>query len=232
MRDTVALGGVKRRFIATLALVLVTAMPATTRAQPTSAPSLTAQREAEQHYQKARELYQSGAYRDALSELESAHALDPNAKELVFNLGVVNEKLGKIDDALRYFREYSQWEGLTEKEKQKVDNFIRRLEGAKREIPATPPQPEKPREPERGRIDAATIVAGSFAVAGLGVGGFFGVKALIDKPKTNYTTGKDGSLADLQAATDQAHREARIADIGLAVGVVASAVTAYLYFAR
>jgi tetratricopeptide (TPR) repeat protein len=231
--------GAKWPLVAALALALVPFAPCPeARAQPAPPPATpsTAQKEAETHYQKALALYQTGAYREALGELEAAHALDPNGKELVFNLGVVNEKLGKIDDALRYFRQYAQWEGLTAQEKQKVDGFIRRLEGAKREIPPSPPppapRPEKPREPERGRIDAATIVAASFAVAGLGVGTFFGVKALIDRPRSDYTTGRDGSIDDLQRATDTSHREARIADVGFAVGVVAAAVTAYLYFAR
>jgi tetratricopeptide (TPR) repeat protein len=224
--------GSKRRFVAALALA-AHLFAATARAQPPTPTPPAAQKEAEAHYQKARELYSTGAYREALGELEAAHALDPNAKELVFNLGVVNEKLGKIDDALRYFRQYAQWEGLTAQEKQKADNFIRRLEGAKREIPPTPPeQPDKPKETERGRIDAATIVAASFAVTGLGVGAFFGIKALIDRPKSNFKTGVDGSIDDLQHQTDVSHREARVADVGLAVGVVAAAVTAYLYFGR
>jgi tetratricopeptide (TPR) repeat protein len=227
--------GSKRRLVAALALAVAICGPSFARAQPPSSTPPAAQKEAEAHYQKARELYSSGAYREALGELEAAHALDPNAKELVFNLGVVNEKLGKIDDALGYFRQYAQWEGLTAQEKQKADNFIRRLEGAKREIRPTPPPetpPEKPKEMERGRIDAATVVAASFAVAGLGVGSFFGIKALIDRPKSNYITGKDGSIDDLQSATDKSHQEARVADVGFAVGVVASLVTAYLYFGR
>jgi tetratricopeptide (TPR) repeat protein len=240
MRGRLAPCGAKRRFIAALALVLTATTPTAAQAQPTSASPPTAQRDAEQHYQKARELYQSGAYREALAELEAAHTLDPNAKELVFNLGVVNEKLGKIDDALRYFRQYAQFDGLSAQEKQKADNFIRRLEGAKREIPPQPPPQQPPpqpppqpsRPPERGRFDAATAVAGVIALAGLGVGATFGIKALVDKPKQNFTTGKDGSFDDLQRARDDSYSEARIADVSLAVGVVAAAVTAYLYFGR
>src|SRR5262249_12010848 len=76
------------------------------------------------------------------------------------------------------------------------------------------------------------IVAASIALAGVGVGAGFGIKALAERPKPNYTTGRDGSFDDLQRAQDDSYRDARIADVGFAVGVVAAVVTAYLYFAR
>src|SRR5258708_27605718 len=57
---------------------------------------------ARKHFERARAYYGQGAYRDAITELEAAHALDPNAKDLVFNLGVVHEKLADIDEALKW----------------------------------------------------------------------------------------------------------------------------------
>ncbi len=47
--------------------------------------------------------------------------------DLVFNLGVVSEKLGKFDDALAYFRKYAEMEGVTAVEKSRAEGFIRRL---------------------------------------------------------------------------------------------------------
>src|ERR1019366_3459132 len=44
---------------------------------------------------------------EARRHFEPAHALDPTAKDLVFNLGVVHEKLSDIDDALRWFELYT-----------------------------------------------------------------------------------------------------------------------------
>jgi tetratricopeptide (TPR) repeat protein len=239
--------GRKCRFVAMLALtVAAAAVPAL--AQPggasTSPTPVDAQQKAEAHYKRARELYGSGAYREAAAELEAARGLDPNAKELVFNLGVVSEKLGKFDDALRYFRLYTTMDGVTDQEKQRAEAAIKRLEGAKRETPTpqpsasasttpTPPPPETPpTPPEKGRIDAATVVAASVAIVGLGVGTTFGIKALADKPKSSFVTGRDGSYDDLQSKASSAHREAVVADVGLGVGVVAAAITAYLYFAR
>ena len=45
-------------------------------------------------------------------------------------------------------------------------------------------------------------------------------------------TGRDGTYDDLKDKTDTARTHAIIADVGLGVGLVALAVTAYLYFAR
>src|SRR4051812_17719656 len=47
--------------------------------QPVSTEAQTAARS---HYQRARELYQAGSYREAIAELELALTLDPNGKDL------------------------------------------------------------------------------------------------------------------------------------------------------
>ncbi|HEY4015905.1 MAG TPA: tetratricopeptide repeat protein [Polyangiaceae bacterium] len=88
---------------------------------------------ARSHFEKARTCYEQGAYREAISELEAAHTLDPTAKDLVFNLGVVHEKLADIDEALKWFRQYTTMD-LTATERSRADAYIHRLEGAKREL--------------------------------------------------------------------------------------------------
>src|SRR6185503_2455633 len=108
-------------------------------------------------------------------------------------------------------------------------------EGAKRELDAqarstTAPRPPPPAasadattgSPEHGRIDALTIGAAGLAVAGIAVGSVFGVMALNEKPSSSFVTGRDGSYADLVSRADDAHAHARIADIGFAVGIVAT----------
>jgi tetratricopeptide (TPR) repeat protein len=85
------------------------------------------------HFEKARTCYEQGAYREAISELEAAHTLDPTAKDLVFNLGVVHEKLADIDEALKWFRQYTTMD-LTPTERSRADAYTHRLEGAKREL--------------------------------------------------------------------------------------------------
>jgi tetratricopeptide (TPR) repeat protein len=212
-----------------------------TRAGETS-PAAAAR--AKEHFQRGRELYQQGSYREALDELEAAHSLDPHAKDLVFNLAVVNEKLNRLDEAVRYLQSYEQMD-LEPAERTRADAYLKRLEGAKKEVaaravdtppvtsttgPVTPPPPPPP--PPHGRVDAATVTAAAFAVGGAAFGTVFGIKALSDDPK-NLVTGMNG-LTYSQLMTDQshAHTEAILADVGIIVGVAAAALTAYLYFGR
>lgn len=216
---------------------MVVVCPAAYAQQPATGEVQTQdQLKAQQHFQRARELYQGGSYREAIGELEAARALDPKAKDLVFNLGIVHEKLARFDEALEFFRTYLEMEGVTAAERGKAEGIIKRIEGAKREVPKVPPSGgggEAPPEPpkERGRVDAATVAAGSLALVGAGVGTFFGVKALTSQP-SNFVTGRDGSYETLKSQTDDAHTSAVVADVAFGVGIVAAIATAYLYFGR
>jgi tetratricopeptide (TPR) repeat protein len=210
------------------------------------------QMQAEQHFQRAKVLYKAGSYHEAIAELEKAHALDPAAKDLVLNLATVSEKVGAIDDALKYTQQYEQLD-LTTAEKARADETIHRLEGAKKELdaqkaaqaardqqqqqqqPQQPPPP--PPEVKHGRIDVFTIGAATIAVAGFAVGTVFGVKALSDKPPASgYVAGTgpgaSGTYANLQNEADHSHSEARVADVAFIVGGVATIGAAVLYFAR
>jgi tetratricopeptide (TPR) repeat protein len=202
---------------------------------------------ARRHYEKAKAFYAQGAYREAIGELEAAHTLDPSAKDLVFNLGVVHEKLGDIDDALKWFRLYTTM-NLTQAERDRADAYVKRLDGAKKEVedrqaaeaasgshgtppPPTPPPPIKEKGPP-GRIDALTIGAASVTVAALGFGVVMAIKAQVDRPPSPFVTGRNGTYADLVDRQSNAHQEAVMADIGFAVAAAAAVGTAALYFAR
>ena len=206
---------------------------------PSTEPKTKEQLEAQQHFQRAKDLYQTGAYREAIAELTQARGLDPKAKDLVFNLGTVHEKLGKFDEAITFFRQYMEMEGVTAAERAKAETIIKRIEGAKHEVPAPTatatapveaPTPA-PDDTRHGRIDAATLTAGSVAIVGLGVGTAFGILAVSNKP-SDFVTGRDGTYADLQQKTSDAHTQAIVSDVGFGVGIVAAVVTAYLYFGR
>lgn len=215
-----------------------------------------AQAEAETHFQKARALYKSGNYHEAIDELKKAHDLDPTAKDLVLNLSTVSERLGEIDDALTYAREYEKMD-LTPTEKEHAEQTIHRLEGAKKELDAKkeaerqrllaqqqqaqqnqpPPPPPVDSSPQHGRIDVFTIGAAAVAVAGLTVGTIFGVKAISEKPQASgYVTGggpgANGTYQDLQDSASSAHKTAVVSDVAFIVGGVATIGTAVLYFAR
>ena len=232
---------VRRRLcaLALVAAVVGAASPHPALADETSPANVAAARK---HFDKARADYARGAYREAIGELEAAHTLDPNAKDLVFNLGVVHEKLADIDDALKWFRVYVTM-SLTPAEHDRADAYIRRLEGAQKEIEAkqaaasastsaTPPPSPPPETPSNGRIDALTIGAASVSAAALVFGIVMGVKAESDKPPPSFVTGKNGTYSDLVNRTNQAHSEAVAADIGFGTAVVFAAAATYLYFAR
>ncbi len=198
--------------------------------------------EAQKHFAKAKELYGQGSYREARLELLEARKLDPQAKDLVFNLGIVAEKLGLFDEALENFRAYTLMPDVTDQEKVRAEGIVQRLEGAKKradeqrvkELPAVVVVPVPVKEtpaPPRGRIDAATVSAAGVAVIGLGVGAVFGIKAMAERP-LGFTTGRDGSYSDFVAQNDAAHTSAVVADIGFGVGIVAAAAAVILYLAR
>jgi tetratricopeptide (TPR) repeat protein len=123
-----------------LALTAAATPPRIGYADETNANNVAAAR---RHFDKARAFYGQGAYRDAITELEAAHALDPNAKDLVFNLGVVHEKLADIEDALKWFRQYTTMD-LTPQERERADAYVKRLEGAKKELEEKQNAPQAP----------------------------------------------------------------------------------------
>src|SRR5262249_47855989 len=90
----------------------------------------------------------------------------------------------------------------------------------------------QPEPPQRGRVDAPTIIVGSIAAVGLALGTGAGIYALSTRPSDSFITGRDGSYETLTQKTDNAHTAALVADIGFGVGIVAALVTAYLYFGR
>jgi hypothetical protein len=217
--------------------------PRAARADETSPANVAAAR---RHFERARAFYAQGSYREAIGELEAAHTLDPNAKDLVFNLGVVHEKLGDIDDALKWFRLYTTM-NLTPPERERADAYVHRLEGAKKEVEDkqaaadaggthTPPVPPRPPPPvvktSPGRIDAFTIGAASVAIAGLAFGVVMAVRAEEDRPPSPFITGHNGTYTDLVNRQANAHTEAVMADIGFGVAIAAAAATTVLFFTR
>lgn len=197
---------------------------------------------------KARALYEAGNYPDAIAELETARALDPYAKDLVFNLGIVHEKALHIDEALHFYRLYLEMD-IEPAERARAESIIKRLEGARAHVQptatatTTAPPPATtiivaPSSPPHGRFDALTATSGVLALAGFGVGAGFGVAALGARPPSNYVTGgpgdpnANGTYAQLKSMVDQANFYAIIADIGFLTGIVFTGVTLGVYFGR
>lgn len=195
--------------------------------------------DAKQHFQHAKDLYQQGNYKEAFTELRTARELDPHAKDLVYNLGVVSEKLGRIDDALKYFKTYLELDDLEPAERVRAETTIKRLEGAKKTLPPKvdhqpppPPAPPPDQTPSLGKIDGWTVSAGVLGVGGLTLGAIFGIAALAGRPSSGFVTGRDGSYQDLKNKADSAHTLAVVADVSLIAGAVFTGLAAYLFFGR
>jgi tetratricopeptide (TPR) repeat protein len=119
------------------AIVLLSAGRGLAADAPAISPDAIAR--ARDHYEHAKALYRAGQYREAIAEIEAARALDPYAKQLVFNLALLHEKLGEIDLALAFVRQFLKMDLLPD-EREKAEVAVRRLEGERHEgAPAPPP---------------------------------------------------------------------------------------------
>ena len=237
-------------FIVALGSFALTSAPALAHADDKVGPSADAVRSAADHFKKARALYAAGSYKEAIAELELARSFDPSAKDLVYNLGVVCEKAGRIDEALTHFYEYLKMD-LDGPERTRAEGIVKRLAGAKGNSgcatpvaptndTTAPPQliyvPTPVEAPPRGRIDVLSVSALIVGVGGFAVGTAFGIISIGQKPTAGYVAGtgpgSTGTYADLQAQSDAAHMKAIIADVGFLVGIVATSAAIGLYFGR
>jgi tetratricopeptide (TPR) repeat protein len=205
---------------------------------PTSGPSATpaeaaADGEARRHFEQALELYRSGRYALARDELKAAAALDPNGKDLFFNLALVYEKLGQLNDAIAALERYQELE-TEPKERERAQATIARLRGAERAAvdaqlaaAAAPCAPEPAPAPP-SRLTPVVLGAASVAVVSLVVGSIFGAKALADDPADERTSATL-SIEALRARGARAEREAIVADVAFAVAAasVGTAITVW-----
>ncbi len=195
----------------------------------------TPRSDAERHFELSLTHYREGHYRAAIAELEAALTLDPASKDLLFNLAMVHEKLGQLEQAISALERYAELE-TDPAELKWARAAIARMRGALAEfgppkIAARVPMPPPgvvPREvPERR--NTALLVTGSVAAVAAVVGVIFGVRALILSPGADPKTGPGLSIEQLRSRQERAHSSALIADISFAVGIVSGAASAVLW---
>ena len=182
-------------------------------------------------------LYEEGRYRAAIDRLEAALRIDPEGRELVYNLALIHEKLADLKEAITYYRRYLEMES-DPKAKARVHATLRRLEGAEREADArtlaaarvTPPPPPPPPLLPR-RVRPWVVATASVSGAALLMGVAFGVRALTSNPGSSGRTGPGVTIADLQADAHAAHADAMVADTAFAIGAVAAGAALIVYFA-
>ena len=181
------------------------------------APGQTA---AHEHFERALTWYRAGKYRLAVGELDAALAGDPGGKDLVFNLALVQEKLGDLDGAIHSLERFQSME-KDPTELERAAQTVERLRGARAELSssaahaALAPSPMPcPLPLVRGKFDGWVIAGGGLAVAAFLAGAALGVHSLsVDDPRT----GRHSAL---------------MADFAFATSLLAGAGTAALYFGR
>jgi|GEM_PF-678632 len=204
----------------------------------------SAEADAKKHFDKAREHYANGRYREAIEQLETALGIDPKGADLLYNLGVIHEKLQEVDPAIDYYQRYALMIDDAE-EQERVEKIIARLQKARDELAAREKEEQEQEEeeaaagaqrdePERskGRMDGWVIGAGVLAGLGLAGGTYFGLEAMKSRNDDPPTTGGGTKYQDLVDNSDRAKQMALYADIGFGVGVVAGTAAMLLYFTR
>jgi tetratricopeptide (TPR) repeat protein len=205
-------------------------LPATAPVDSSSAD--TSRAGARDHFDRALELYRAGKYAGALVELERAARLDPDGKDLFFNLALVHEKLGQLPQAiaaLERFRELEPDPG--ERERARVG--IERLQGAEqvgtKPAPAAAPCPPPPAQPAARRPPSPVVLgAASLGLASLVVGAIFGLKALNDDVG-DARTSASFSVEQLRERGRRASAEALVADLAFAVAGAAGGTAFFVW---
>lgn len=182
---------------------------------------------AEAHYKRARELYQLGRYREAIAQLEAALKLDPGGAELLYNLGLVREKMGDVDEAIDAYKRYLKALGpdADPEEVSKIRNVIKRLEGAKTEL--------KAREAKKMEHRFTPLSAGLLVGAGVGAlaAGVFGIAALRhDREAREYVVRDPSGLDERQQLVDRSKSEATFANVFGALSILSAGAGIALYF--
>jgi hypothetical protein len=97
-------------------------------------------------------------------------------------------------------------------------------------VEVTPPVQPAATGSSRRRL--ASYVAGGIGAVGLGVGGYFGWRAFAEQKTVKRECLQSMCSGDGLAADDRAHRAARLANVGFAVGAVGLGTAAYLFFSE
>jgi tetratricopeptide (TPR) repeat protein len=206
------------------------------------------QARAVEFHNEAKVLYERGLYRRAIAKLEAATALDPEGKELVYNLALIHEKLAEADVAEAYYRRYLDME-TEPKARERTLTVLKRLEGAKKNLkadiqeravptatsssspssPSATPVPSSPVPVAPARTPSPMVfVIGGVAIGAVGVGIGFGVSAWTAYPG-RATTGPKTTWSDLESRARAAHTQAIVADLAFATSFIVGAAATVLY---
>jgi tetratricopeptide (TPR) repeat protein len=245
-----AAGSKRQRWVcaAGLAALLASAPNAAFGQQPELQNS-EAPPEARAHFERGREHFRAGRYREAILELEAALELDPDSPTLMYNVAYANELLGELEQAIVYYRKYiDALPPSAADEREKIELTLRRLEGHREQVKAAPPKPspsvastkavrppapKPPRTDGFGNADAWFWVSLGGGVAMLGGATAAGLLALDREDRVaGFVVGPDGSFGERQELQDDADRLALTSDLLIGSGAALVTAAALLYLLR
>lgn len=183
-------------------------------------------------HDEALSLYARGEYESARAKLLEALGLDPEAKLLHYNLGLVAEKMGDLDNALKHYRDCLNME-TDRRERVALARIVKRIEGARLRVPKR--YSEAGEEASAGDADAtdpgsstsdlrvASYWTGGAAVAGVVAGGMLAGFAHAADPGRRPETSVATPVDTFQSQAEHAHHLGLGADV--AFGVAGAAMT-------
>jgi hypothetical protein len=195
---------------------------------------------------KARQLFAVGKYAEALDLYGKLYA-ETTHPTYLRNIGRCYQNLGEATKAISSFNEYlRQVRDLAPDQRALVEGYVREMEALKRrqdeenartttQLPPSPPPvvttdaPQSSGEDDGGRRIASYVVGG-VSLAALGVGGYFGVRAISKNDAADPLCPMDRCSDEGWALHEQATTAARISNVALGVGLVGAGVAAYLFF--
>jgi tetratricopeptide (TPR) repeat protein len=182
-------------------------------------------------HDEAKELYAQGRYGEAVDKLEEAIAHDPDAVLLHYNLGLIEEKRGRLDAALLHYRRCLELE-QSAAERAQIQKIVERLEGAKAHgvldapapsTPSPPPPPEPAAPPEAAAPSPWVWALGGLSTSTFVTAVLLAARAASLDPGDDVATSATVGIDDLERDAAEAHRLAIAADV-LAVVAAASAL--------
>lgn len=199
--------------------------------------------EAMAHFERGREHFRAGRYREAIADLKTALALDPASPTLMYNVAYTHELLGEHDEAIAYYRKYlDALPASAKQERDKTRITLHRLEGhraiaipADRD-PSAHTQPAAFGAPDArgfGNADAwfwGSLGGGAALLAGAAVTGLLALER--EDRIAAFVAGGDGSLGDRQALIDEADRLALASDLLVGGGAALVTAAALLFVLR
>jgi hypothetical protein len=219
-----------------------------------TASAQQAEPEPDQRELSARQLFAVGKYTEAL-EIYGKLFAETAHPTYLRNVGRCYQNLGEADKAISSFREYlRQAKDLPPDQRALIERYIREMQDLKRqqeaarrpstdakaESPAPPPAPasapalisETPANDSGAAAPPSRLpayIVGGASVAVLGVGAYFGLRALSEKNAADPLCPMDKCTGDGYTKNEAAVRDARITDFVLGAGIVGIGVATYLY---